>query len=91
MNVLSVVFAAIAGGAVGWVYFRGLLATVERLPGARSPAVWLVASFLLRALLALALFMFAARFAGWPGLLAALAGFIGARTVLVRRAPTRQP
>jgi F1F0 ATPase subunit 2 len=91
MGVLVLLLAAIAGVAMGWIYFRGLLLTVERLPGVRRPAVWLLASFSLRAAAAVTLFLFTVRLAGWPGLGAALVGFVAARTLLLRRPASKSP
>lgn len=48
----------------------------------------MVMSLLVRLALVLAVFVLLVRWGGWPALVAALAGFLIARTVLVRRAQT---
>lgn len=75
-----------AGGALGWLYFRGLRLTIDRLPASRRPGTLLLASFVLRAAAAVALFVLVARLAQGHGLAAALLGFLAARLVMVRRA-----
>jgi len=74
-----------AGGAVGLAYFTGLWATVRALPAARHPAILVFGSFGVRFAVAAATFVMLVRAGGWPWAASALAGFVVARTVLVRR------
>jgi F1F0 ATPase subunit 2 len=72
-----------AAGA-GAFYFGGLWWTVRRLPETRRPARWSLASFLLRAAVAMAIFYALAD--GNPvHWILLLAGFTLARLVLLRR------
>jgi F1F0 ATPase subunit 2 len=75
--------AALAGGGLGALYFGGLWWTVRRGLGAKRPALWFVASLLLRTGLALAGFYYVS---GGRGLRLALCllGFIIARIALIR-------
>lgn len=73
-----------AGMALGALYFGGLWHTLRRLPDAGRPLSLLLWSFWVRAVLAvmgLALVMDGR----WERLVAALAGFILTREILVRR------
>ena len=85
--VLLALALAFAGGAgVGWLFFYGLYRTVKALPGSRHPALLLGASLLLRAALLIGggwLLLRAG--AGAAHLLAALAGVLAARLLLVGR------
>lgn len=85
----QVLAACIAGLLLGWVYFEALWATVRRLPRQRRPAMWMALSFLGRLATALAVFVLLARWGNWATLVAALAGFLIARAVLVHRVRTR--
>jgi F1F0 ATPase subunit 2 len=73
-----------AGVALGVFYFLGLWWTIRRLSIVRGPALWALASFLLRSGIVLAGFylVMAGR---WQNLLACLAGFTLMRLWLVRR------
>jgi F1F0 ATPase subunit 2 len=62
----------LAGAALGSAYFAALWATVRRLPGRPRAALRLAGLLLL------------SRWGGWPALVAALAGFLGARIAVVR-------
>lgn len=72
------------GTALGTVYFAGLWYTVQRLPDAGAPLTSLLWSYLLRVSMAVAGFGLAMQ-GGWEELIAALAGFILTREILVRR------
>ncbi|NPV03498.1 MAG: ATP synthase subunit I [Syntrophaceae bacterium] len=76
--------AFLAGIALGALFFGGLWETVRRLPGAGNPLRRMTLSFLLRLTAALAAFAVMAR-GGWVTLAAAVAGFILAREILVRK------
>lgn len=90
---LTLALSLLIGAALGWAYFRLLWAAVERLPRQQSPGSRMVLALLARLALAFAVFALVAKFGGAPALMAALAGFVLARTVLVRRAraPTPRP
>lgn len=89
MNLLwNLGLSLLVGAALGWLYFRALWTTVRRLPQRRRQGMWMVMSLLVRLALVLAVFVLLVRWGGWPALVAALAGFLIARTVLVRRAQT---
>lgn len=74
------------GALLGWLYLQGLRLTLDRLPASRHPGALLLLSFVARAVAAVAVFALIAHMAQGHGLVAALLGFIGMRTVLVRRA-----
>jgi F1F0 ATPase subunit 2 len=74
----------IIGLSVGLLYFTGLWWTVVRLATARRPALWVLASFILRTGLVLAVFSISAQ-GRWERFLACLAGFILARVLITRR------
>jgi F1F0 ATPase subunit 2 len=81
------VLLAAAGGLLGSVYFGGLWLTVRRLPDTGHPAALVLASFVLRAALVAAGFVWL--LAGDPlRLVAVLAGFLAIRVLLVRRIRT---
>jgi F1F0 ATPase subunit 2 len=85
MNAPAVVLSAFAGLALGWVYFRTLLATIEALPHSARPGRLMLASYLARTAVAVLVLVTIARLAGLPGVAAALAGFVVARLLLIRR------
>jgi F1F0 ATPase subunit 2 len=72
------------GAALGAFYFGGLWHTVRRLPEARAPLLCLLGSYLLRVPLAMA-GLYLATGGRWDRLMAALAGFMLCREILVRR------
>jgi F1F0 ATPase subunit 2 len=79
------VLSLIAGAALGLFYFGGLWLTIRRLPESRRPAALALASFVGRTALTVAGF-YLLMDGQWPRLALGLAGFLGARTVLVSRA-----
>ena len=74
-DILEIAAAAAAGLALGAFYFGGLWWTVRRLPGARHPAVLLLASFLLRGTVLVA-GVLAASGGRWRRVAACLAGLL---------------
>lgn len=84
MNGAWIVGAA-AGSVLGAAYFAGLRATLGRLPGTRRPTVLALLSYAARTG-AVGLGFWAVASAGPSGIVAALAGFLGARHVALRRA-----
>lgn len=82
---VAMLLAAAGGAAVAAAYFAGLWWTVRQLPRARHAGLLVTVSFFVRTpLAALALFGVSGGDA-WR-LLAAVAGFLAARTVIVRSA-----
>lgn len=87
LNTLPNILAAAGTGLLlGLAFFRGLEFTVNRLVGARHPVAWMLGSLALRFGLVLAGIYLVARLGGWPGVIAATAGFTLARAMATRRA-----
>jgi F1F0 ATPase subunit 2 len=84
-NVLGMVGAFAAGGITGLAYFGGLWVTVRALPTSKSPAFLVFGSYMVRLGVAGAMFVVLVRVGGWPWVVSALAGFVLARIVMVRR------
>ncbi len=84
-DLLGAVGAFAAGGAVGLAYFAGLWVTVRALPTSRKPALLVFGSYIVRLGVAGTMFVLLVRSGGWPWLASALAGFVLARVVIVRR------
>lgn len=82
--------ALVAGAGVGVFYFGGLWWTTQRLVTTANPALLAFASFVVRTVLSLAGFYLVAG-GQWVRLIACLAGFLLARTVLVRRWGPQHP
>ncbi len=81
---IMIILAFFAGGLLGVFYFGTLWMTVQRLPQAKRPGLVTVVSFILRVGVTVAAFIFVMG-GHWERLLSCLAGFIVARTALVRR------
>lgn len=79
------ILAALAGAVLGFVFFRALLATVERIVTSPRPGALMLASLMLRSAVVLGGFYAIARLAGLGGLVAGLAGFVVVRTAMIRR------
>lgn len=83
-NVPALVFASLAGFALGSFYFAALWLTVRHLPDARRPALLTLGSLFIRVAVVLAGFYLVG--AGhWERLVLALFGFVCARAVIARR------
>ncbi len=80
---LMFALAAVAGVALGVIFFGGLWWTVRKGMTSSQPALLFLGSLLLRTSLVLAGFYFVGRGA-WERLLACLIGFIIARFIVVR-------
>lgn len=81
MTVLALVLAALAGAALGALFFGGLWWTARRGAVSPHPVLWFLGSLLLRMGLTLPGFYLVG--AGhWQRLLACLAGFLLARAVV---------
>lgn len=80
---VAIVLALLAGGVIGAGFFGGLWWTTRRAAAAAQPALWVMASLLLRMGGALTGFHLVG--AGqWPRLLACLLGFVLARLLVLR-------
>jgi F1F0 ATPase subunit 2 len=77
-------FSAAAGTVIGMLYFTGLWLTVRRLKSARNPALLTFGSFMGRTASAVFLFYLIIREGRWELGLAALAGFVLSRILLMR-------
>lgn len=84
MNTAWVLASLVAGVLLGVLYFGGLWLTVRRLPTAHSPAMLLLASFLVRTALVVSgiYLMMNGR---WEPASACLGGFLLARTMICGR------
>ena len=81
----------VAGAALGTFFYYGLWWTVRRVATAAHPGLLSLASFAVRAAVVLGLLWYLTK-GRWDLLAAALAGFILARIVAVRRlGPMRRP
>ena len=79
------------GVAVGLFYFGGLWWTVRRIPASRRPGLLVLGSFWVRTGVGAAALIPLAK-AGWPPLVAALAGILSVRIAAVRLcAPRPRP
>jgi len=78
-----------AGLVLGFLFFGGLLITVVNGIGSRNPALWFFISMLLRTGIVLAGFYWVGQ-GEFVDLLACLAGFIVARTLVTRKAKGRE-
>lgn len=78
------IVALMAGAGLGVFYFGGLWWTTQRLLTASNPALLAFASFVARTVVTLAGFYLAAG-GDWMRLIVCLAGFLLARTILLRR------
>ena len=74
----------LTGGLLGTIYLGALWLTLQRLQYARHPALWLLASLLVRMVLLLTAFYFVLGDGHWPRLLAVLAGFVTLRIFATR-------
>jgi F1F0 ATPase subunit 2 len=84
------ILSALAGAALGAVFFIGLWWTVRQLLTASQPALLMLASMLGRTGLVLGGFYLVAD-GSWQRLLFCLAGFVVARMVVTRLLPMETP
>ena len=82
-EMLSLLFAGVAGFLLGAIFFGGLWWTVRKGLSSKQPALWFVGSVLLRMGIVLAGFYLVGR-EDWKRLLACLLGFVIARFVVTR-------
>ncbi len=78
---LFLVLSLLAGILLGAIFFGGLWWTVQKITVDSRPYFLFVVSFIVRTVVVLAGFYFLL-IAGWQYLLAAIAGFLVARTIL---------
>ena len=76
--------ALAAGAAVGAFHFGGLWLTVRRVATSKRPMLLTFGSFVVRAVVAVAVMVWIARM-HWQLLLAAMAGFVLVRVVMTRK------
>jgi F1F0 ATPase subunit 2 len=77
------VMAFIAGIVLGTVFFGGLWLTVKKAVAAASPALWFLASSLIRTGIVLTGFYYVTN-GDWQRLVICLLGFIAARFMVIR-------
>ena len=87
-TVLMLVLSALAGAALGTLFFGGLWWTSRRGAASSRPALWFFASLLVRMSIALAGF-YAVSGGHWERMLTCLLGFVVARATVMRL--TRPP
>jgi len=80
---LSLVQALVTGALLGAMFFGGLWWTVQKVVSSQWPALWFLASLLLRTSIALAGFYFVA-LGHWERLVVCLIGFVIARLIVAR-------
>jgi F1F0 ATPase subunit 2 len=80
---LTLVFAWLAGGLLGAIFFGGLWWTVGKGVSSKRPAFWFFGSLLLRTSIVLVGFYFVAN-GDWQRLLPCLVGFVMAQLVVTR-------
>ncbi len=84
MNMTELSVTIFLGGALALFHFGGLWLTIHRLTRVRHPELEFVLSFFLRTGISIAAFFFISE-GQWDKVLAALAGFLAVRLVMVRR------
>ena len=82
---IKLAIGALAGGGLGAAYFLWLWWTLQGLADRSRSGLWFAVNVAARFAVAAAGFALVARALGWPALAAALAGFVVARIVLLRR------
>jgi F1F0 ATPase subunit 2 len=80
---VTLFFSGLAGLAIGAVFYGGLWFTVRRGLTSKKPALWFLASSLVRTPLVLFVFFVAAH-RDWERLAACLAGYLVARLIVTR-------
>lgn len=84
LNLPYLFLSFLGGGLLGLFFFGGLWWTVQKIAGSGGSYLLFVASFLVRTTVALGGF-FLLLTLGWQYLLAAMVGFIIARTILANK------
>ena len=81
-EILNSIWVFVAGILLGIIFFGGLWITVKKIVHAKSPALWLLASFFFRIAIVLLGFYFVGA-GNLQRLLICLVGFIAARFIVV--------
>jgi F1F0 ATPase subunit 2 len=79
----GILMAVLAGMLLGVFFFGGLWWTVRRALSSRQAALWFSGSFLARTAVTLTGFFFAAQ-GDWRRMAGCIAGFLGARLLVIR-------
>jgi F1F0 ATPase subunit 2 len=82
-SVSALLLAALAGAALGAIFFGGLWWTARRGAASSQPALWFFGSLLLRMAIVLPGFIAVAG-GQWARMLACLLGFVAARMAVMR-------
>ena len=83
-QLLQAIVGAIVGMVLGYFYFAGLWATVQRLPDAKNPAFLALASMFARIILT-GLAFYLVWQGSWLRMVSCLAGFLFARTLFIQK------
>ncbi len=81
-EILLMIFAPVAGIALGIIFFGGLWLTVKKMVTAKIPALLVLGSFILRIGIVMAGFYFIGS-GNWQRLVICLLGFIAARFIVI--------
>jgi len=81
IEILTLSLAAVAGGALGTVFFGGLWWSVNKGVQSKEPALWFFGSLVLRTVITVAGFYFVSN-GHWDRMLVCLVGFVVARLVV---------
>jgi F1F0 ATPase subunit 2 len=76
--------ALAGGGTIGILFFGGLWLTVKKSLASKTPALWLIGSFLLRSAVTIVGFYFLSG-NDWKKMVVCLIGFIIARTFMKQK------
>lgn len=85
INVFELAIAVVGGLLLGVVFYGGLWVTVSRLDTVRNPALWMLASLIVRMAVALGGLFILIRMGGWVAAMIALAAMLLVRAILKRR------
>jgi F1F0 ATPase subunit 2 len=82
---VTLLAGAVAGFALGALYFGVLWRTLSKLPHVRAPWLLMAVSLVARLAVMLAALYVLGRWGGWLALVGALVGVVAARTLQLRR------
>jgi len=82
-EIVLMIFALMAGLALGILFFGGLWVTVKKAVTSKIPAIWFFISLLVRLSITLIGFYFIS-LGSWQRLLVGVIGFIMARNIVLR-------
>lgn len=77
-----IIFAFVAGAALGILFFGGLWYTVKKIVDTKMPVVWVLGSFIFRVAVVLVGFYFISS-GNWQRLVVCVIGFIAARFIVI--------